>query len=109
MPDEWEEVLSPQGVEELRLWFMAVERARGRGVEIPPWNLIARLMQPGVEWDWTIAHGLEQLEIMNASNIKFPLTSGEGFSMPDSNEEGSVDLGSPPHEWVGELLSPQNP
>lgn len=76
-PDEWKEVVSPQGVEELRPWFMAVERARGRGVEIPPWNYIARIMQPGVEWDWTLAHTIEQAEIENASNIKFPLTSGE--------------------------------
>ena len=76
-PDEWEVVVSPQGVEELRPWFMAVERARGRGVAFPPWNYIARVMQPGAEWDYTLAHLIEQGEIEKASNIKFPLTSGE--------------------------------
>jgi uncharacterized protein (DUF2237 family) len=86
-PNEWEDVVSPQGVEELRPWFMAVERARGRGVEIPSWNLIARLMEPGVEWGWTSAHLIEQVEIENASDIWFPLTSAMDFSTEDSDWE----------------------
>lgn len=93
-PDEWEPVVSPQGVEELRPWFMAVVRARGRGVTIFAWNPIARLMQSGVDWDWTLAHILEQVEIINACGIELLLSIGEVFSRADSNEEQSGDLGS---------------
>ena len=94
--DEENRVVPPQNVEELRPWFMAVERARGRAVAIPAWNLIAHIMQRGVEWIWTMAHTLEQAGIEDASGIVFPLSTGEVISRDDSNEEESVDSWSPP-------------
>ncbi|KAG0597260.1 hypothetical protein M758_UG325000 [Ceratodon purpureus] len=95
-------VQTPNGLEELSPWFIAVERARGRTSSIPPFRYLARLMEPGAEWRWTIACSIELVEIKHASGIDFPVPNGEDTSGAVSNLEesqGSCSLQESQGSW----------
>lgn len=76
-----------------------VERARRRGLDIPPFVHIAKLTEPDTSWWWTVACALELLEIMAASRVTFPVhnttanmvTDENSVTRPAAESVGSVD------------------
>ena len=87
---------TPANLEELRPWYRAVV-ARSRNTAILAFVHIARLLQPGAKWYWSLAHTIELLQISDASGIAFPLTSEES---EESKSASSVHF-----SHTGEVLT----
>jgi hypothetical protein len=66
---------APASYEELRPWLLEVERARERGMDLPPFRHIGSLHVGEGEWRWTVLCTNELLRIMELSLIPYPLLS----------------------------------
>lgn len=71
---------APQTVEDLRPWMAEVERAKGRGMDVREFRHIAKLVEPGAEWRWTVCCTTELLMVMADSLVAFPFRTSDARS-----------------------------
>ncbi|KAG0573525.1 hypothetical protein KC19_VG185100 [Ceratodon purpureus] len=81
---------SPQNAEDLRPWLAEVDRARRRGMDIPPLRAIAPLLQVDADFRWTIACALELLDIIAASSISYLLNTSVNTSVNSEVDSNTV-------------------
>ena len=68
-------LMAPASCQDLRPWLLEVERARERGMDLPPFRHIGSLHVGEGEWRWTVLCTNELLRIMELSLIPYPLLS----------------------------------
>ena len=88
---------SPENAEDLRPWLAEVDRARRRGMDIPPLRYIAPLLDVDADFRWSIACARELLDIIAASGISYPLNTSvnsEVYSNSVVESEDSVSTDS---------------
>ena len=66
---------APASYEELRPWLVEVERARLRGMDLPPFRHIGRLHVGDGEWHCAMLCTIELVKFMEASLIPYTLSS----------------------------------